>query len=120
MPAKAGRGGLVWSSDPEAMKPCPRCGQRPCVCRATPYPPPEKQTARLLRSIKGRAGKAVIVIEGLELPPEEYRELQRTLSRSLGTGGTVKDNVIEIQGDMRDRVADALGKLGYRIKLVGG
>ena len=120
MPPKTSRGGLAWSSDPEAMKPCPRCGQRPCVCRATPYPPPEKQTARLLRSIKGRAGKAVVVIEGLELSPEGYRELQRTLSRSLGTGGTVKDNVIEIQGDMRDRVADALSKLGYRIKLVGG
>lgn len=114
------RGGLVWSSEPEAERRCQRCGQSPCACPPATYPPPEKQTARLGRSRKGRAGKTVITIEGLELGEDGLRELARTVRQRCGAGGTVRDGVIEIQGDIRDRVAETLQALGYRVKLVGG
>ena len=73
-----------------------------------------------MRSRQGRGGKTVVVIEGLRLAPEGYQELARSLRQALGTGGTIKDEVIEVQGDLRDRVADLLRKRGYRVKLVGG
>jgi translation initiation factor 1 len=125
MPKGTTHGGVIWSSDPEATSRCPRCGRpskgdSPCECLRGPYPQPEKQEARLLRSRQGRGGKTVVVIEGLRLAPEGYQELARSLRQALGTGGTIKDEVIEIQGDLRDRVADLLRKRGYRVKLVGG
>ena len=114
------RGGVMWSSDPEGQQRCERCGQSPCVCPPASPPPPEKQTARLGRSRKGRAGKTVVTIESLELDAAGLRELARVVRQRCGTGGTVRDGVIEMQGDIRDRVAQVLRELGYRTKLVGG
>lgn len=114
------RGGLVWSSEPDAQRRCERCGRSPCVCPPAANPPPEKQTAWLGRSRKGRAGKTVVTIEGLQLDEAGLSELARTVRQRCGTGGTVKDGVIEVQGDIRDRVAQTLQGLGYRVKLVGG
>lgn len=108
---------VVWSSDPSPATPA-RKGSKPKP--AGSYPPPDKQTARLLRTRQGRAGKTVILIEGLDLSAEGYRDLAHDLRQALGTGGTVKDGVIEIQGDMRDRVAEVLTTHGYRVKFVGG
>ncbi len=123
--ARGGGGGIVWSSAPDAGDRCPHCGRRlrrgeTCKCTSASYPPPEKQEARLLRSRQGRGGKTVIVIAGLRLSPEGYQELARSLRQSLGTGGTIKEGTIEIQGDMRERVAELLRARGYRVKLVGG
>jgi translation initiation factor 1 len=113
------RGGVVWSSGPEAQQRCERCGRSPCVCPPAVYPLPEKQTARLGRSRKGRGGKTVVTIEGLVLDEAGLMALARTVRRRCGAGGTVKDGVIEIQGDIRDRVAETLRALGYRVKLIG-
>ena len=111
------RGGLVWSSDPEASQ---REETSPGAAAGRQELPPAKQTARLARSRRGRAGQTVTIVEGLTLDPEGYRELARVLRQRCGAGGTVKDGVIEVQGDIRERVAQVLTELGYRVKLVGG
>jgi translation initiation factor 1 len=118
------RGGVVWSSDPKAQGRGE--GPHPSSERAS-FPPPEtgqaklgQQTARLGRTRKGRAGKTVVTIEGLELDPDGLCDLARVVRQRCGTGGTVREGVIEVQGDIRDRVAAVLQELGYRIKLVGG
>jgi translation initiation factor 1 len=113
---KKGSGGLVWSSDPDAAE---QRARRDGPTRPS-RPTPATQEARLSRTRQGRGGKTVILIEGLKLPGEGYDELVRALRQALGTGGTVKGETIEIQGELRDRVADALRARGYRVKLVGG
>jgi translation initiation factor 1 len=115
MPPRDKNSRVVWSSEPEAAKPS---ASSPAPVGG--HPPPHKQTARLSRTRQGRAGKTVILIEGLELSAEAFRDLAHDLRQALGTGGTVRDGVIEIQGDMRDRVADLLVARGYRVKFVGG
>jgi translation initiation factor 1 len=62
----------------------------------------------------------VTVIFGLQLSPDDLKELTTQLKQACGVGGTVKDGVIEIQGDQRERVAERLRSLGYKTKFVGG
>ena len=78
----------------------------------------QKLTVRLER--KSRGGKSVTVIEGLQLPQKEKEVLLRQLKAKLGTGGTVKDTILEIQGDHREEIIQALEKTGYRPKRSGG
>jgi translation initiation factor 1 len=82
--------------------------------------PPNQQTAYLHRDSKGRGGKGVTLIKNLVLSDEDLSALAKRLKRDLGTGGTVKDGVIEIQGTDRERIASVLVKLGYKVKLAGG
>jgi translation initiation factor 1 len=82
--------------------------------------PPKQQTAYLHRDSKGRGGKGVTLIKNLILSEEDMSMLAKRLKRDLGTGGTVKDGVIEIQGSNRERIAEALTKLGYKVKMAGG
>ena len=81
-------------------------------------PSQQKATVRLDR--KGRGGKSVTVIEGLQIPQKEREALLKQLKTKLGTGGTVKDTCLEIQGDHCDALMAALEKLGYLTKLSGG
>jgi len=81
-------------------------------------PSQQKATVRLDR--KGRGGKSVTVIEGLQIPQKEREALLKRLKAKLGTGGTVKDTCLEIQGDHRDALMAALEKLGYPTKRSGG
>ncbi len=82
--------------------------------------PPSQQTAYLHRDSKGRGGKGVTLVKNLVLSEEELSALAKKIKQACGVGGTVKDGVIEIQGENRERVAEVLTKLGYRIKLAGG
>lgn len=82
--------------------------------------PPEKQTAYLHRDSKGRGGKGVTLIKNLILSEAEMNALAKKIKQACGTGGTVKNGVIEIQGENRERIADVLTKLGYKVKLAGG
>jgi translation initiation factor 1 len=111
---------LVYSTDPTFKKRCPKCGRYPCRCPRPKSLPPQQQTARIQRERKGRGGKTVTVVSDLQLKPADLKELGKTLRRLCGTGGTVKDGQIEIQGDHRDRVAEELQNMGYKVKLVGG
>ena len=78
----------------------------------------QKVTVRLDR--KARGGKSVTVIEGLRLGQRESEDLLKQLKARLGTGGTVKDGALEIQGDHRDALMASLEKMGYRPKRSGG
>lgn len=69
---------------------------------------------------KGRGGKSVTIIEGLLMPLQEKEGLLKKLKTAIGTGGTIKDNALEIQGDHCVTIMAALEKLGYRPKRSGG
>lgn len=81
-------------------------------------PAHQKVIVRLDR--KGRGGKSVTVIEGLQIPRKDREALLKELKAGLGTGGTVKDTSLEIQGDHCDALITALTKMGYRPKRSGG
>jgi len=75
---------------------------------------------RLRREVKGRGGGTVIVISGIPLSASEIKELAGVLKKKCGCGGTVKDGVIEIQGDHRDTLYAELQARGFKVKLSGG
>ena len=75
---------------------------------------------RVGREVSGRGGKGVSVVTGLPLAPAALDELATRLKKLCGAGGAVRDGVIEIQGDHRDRLVAELGKLGYDAKRSGG
>src|SRR3989337_240907 len=86
--------------------------------QASVRPMQQKVTVRLER--KGRGGKSVTVIDGLQMRQKEREALLKQLKTKLGTGGTVKDASLEIQGDHRDALMAELGKMGYTAKRSGG
>jgi translation initiation factor 1 len=75
---------------------------------------------RLGRETKGRKGKGVTLITGLSLPDDELLKLASDLKRRCGSGGTLRDGVIEIQGDHRDILLEELRKRGHTVKRSGG
>ncbi len=75
---------------------------------------------RVGRETKGRKGKGVTLVSGVPLPPEELKTLARELKQKCGTGGTLKDGVIEIQGDHRDALIELLKTKGWTVKRSGG
>jgi translation initiation factor 1 len=85
---------------------------------SVPHPQQQKVTVRLDR--KGRGGKSVTVIDGLQAMQKQRETLLKQLKSGLGTGGTVRDTALEIQGDHRDALVMILEKMGYRPKRSGG
>jgi len=86
-----------------------------------PPPTPKKvHTVKLGRETAGRKGKGVTVVWELPLNEDGLKELATLLKNKCGTGGTAKDGRIEIQGDQRDKIAQELEKLGYKVKRSGG
>ena len=83
-------------------------------------PPKGDGFIRIRRETAGRNGKGVTTLTGFELPAAELQILAKQLKQLCGTGGTVKEGRIEIQGDIRDRVIAELEKLGYTVKKAGG
>ena len=75
---------------------------------------------RVSRETQGRKGKGVTVITGLGLPPNELDALATELKKRCGSGGTVENGRIEIQGDHRDRVVEELIRRGWPAKRAGG
>ena len=101
---------------------CPKCHQlkKTCSCKTEPPSPNKNTVVRVGRESKGRRGKGVTIISDLPLDENGLTELATKLKTRLGTGGTVKDGRIEIQGDHRDRIVEELEGLGYRVKRAGG
>jgi len=90
------------------------------VERATPELPPSQQDVRIQASRKGRKGKTVTVITGFQTKTETLSALTKQLKAQCGTGGTVKENEIEIQGDHTQKLLQILTQLGYKAKISGG
>jgi len=81
---------------------------------------PHQQTVYLHRESAGRGGKAVTLVKNLSLSAEDMKLLAKKLKQECGTGGTIKDGVIEIQGKHREKIAALLSRLGYKVKIAGG
>ncbi|MEI6291274.1 MAG: translation initiation factor [Chloroflexota bacterium] len=81
---------------------------------------PNQQTVYLHRDNKHRGGKGVTLLKGLMLTEQDMVSLAKQIKQSLGSGGTVKEGVIEIQGDNREKIGEILLKLGFKIKMAGG
>ncbi|MEG4009596.1 translation initiation factor [Microcoleus sp. Pol11C1] len=82
--------------------------------------PPNQQNLKIEASRKGRGGKTVTVISGFQEKPETLATLAKQLKAQCGTGGTVKDNEIEIQGEHKQKLLEIITKLGYKAKISGG
>jgi len=113
-------GGLVYSTD--GGRTCPTC-RKPlaaCVCKAAASAPRSGDgIVRVNRETKGRGGKSVTVIRGVPLDAAELSALGKSLRASCGAGGTVKDGVLEIQGDHCDRVTTLLAQRGWTVRRSG-
>ena len=90
------------------------------LARPTAATPRAQQRVRVQRTKAGKGGKLVTAITGLEAPEAELKTLLKQLKAAAGTGGTVKDGVIELQGDQVAVALAALEKEGYRPKQAGG
>jgi translation initiation factor 1 len=88
--------------------------------RAIVSQPPKEQVVYLHRESKGRGGKAVTLVKNLQLSPDDLKALAKQIKNACGVGGTVKDGVIEIQGEQRQRIAELLQAQGYKVKIAGG
>jgi len=104
--------GLVYST--AAGRTCPVCGNpvKQCCCRESL--PQGDTVVRVSRETKGRKGSGVCLITGLPLAEAELKKLAKQLKQKCGAGGTVKNGVIEIQGDHRDILVEVLIKLGFK------
>lgn len=119
MKIRTSPGGLVYSTDAGRM--CPACRQpvAACTCGQTPVPAGDG-IVRVSRETKGRAGKGVTLVKGLALDAAALTALAKQLKAACGSGGTVKDGVIEIQGDHCERVIEWLRRDGRTVKRAGG
>jgi len=88
--------------------------------RPTPDLPPPQQNLRIQASRSGRKGKTVTIITGFQSSAETLAKLLKQLKTQCGSGGTVKENSLEIQGDHRDKLLQLLIQLGYKAKISGG
>jgi translation initiation factor 1 len=113
-------GGLVYSTDTGRM--CPDCRQpvAQCICKTKSVVPAGDGVVRVSRETKGRGGKAVTLVKGVALDPTALAELGKKLKAACGSGGTVKDGVIEVQGDHCDHIMEVLKAQGFTVKRAGG
>jgi len=93
---------------------------RECVCPKGAPGAAKAASIRVGREIKGRAGKGVTTVTGLPLSASDLETLAARLKKRCGSGGTVREGVIEIQGEHRETIVAELGKLGWPAKKSGG
>jgi translation initiation factor 1 len=121
MKSRPAGGSLVYSTESGRM--CPTC-RRPiasCICASKgPAALSGDGIVRVSRETKGRGGKAVTVVRGLALDAASLLKLAQQLKAACGSGGTVKDGVIEVQGDHCDKLIALLKARGHEVKRAGG
>ena len=110
----------VWSSEHGDLRKKKDLTPSPSPKRRGGSLPPQQQTIYLHRESSGRGGKTVTLVKNLMLSPDDLKALAKKLKEACGTGGTIKEGVIEIQGEQRERLAEVLRKLGYKVKIAGG
>jgi translation initiation factor 1 len=110
--------GLVYSTEHGRM--CPVCSEpvAKCQCHQNKEIPQSDGIVRVGRETKGRKGKGVTVITGVPVDETSLKELGKQLKAKCGAGGTVRDGVIEIQGDHRDLLLEELRKRGWKVKSI--
>jgi translation initiation factor 1 len=115
---------LVYST--ESGRICPEC-QKPtseCTCKnkKPKAQPMDRQDGiiRIRREVKGRKGKTVTVVFGFHPGQTDLKALAKQLKQMCGTGGSVKNGVITVQGDHREKLLKLLKEQGYEVKLAGG
>jgi len=116
-------GGLVFSTEHGRL--CPACEKPLDACVCDELAEQQRLAAldgivRIRRETSGRKGKGVTTLTGIAKPEKELKDLLKQLKKVCGTGGSVKDGVLEIQGDHRDKLKAVLEKQGYTVKLAGG
>ena len=124
MKSRPALGGLVYSTD--LGRTCPACRQAiaQCSCAALAAPStlstPSDGIVRVSRETKGRGGKTVTLVRGLATDPASLEKVAKQLKAACGCGGAVKDGVVEIQGEHRDKVLAFLQARGHKVKRAGG
>lgn len=122
MASRLPRGGLVYSTDCGRM--CPGCRKAIALCACAASAPAAAAVSdgivRISRETKGRGGKAVTVVRGLVLDAASLDRMARQLRAACGSGGTVKDGVVEVQGDHCDKVLALLAGQGLKARRAGG
>jgi translation initiation factor 1 len=115
----------VWSS--ESGRVCPDCGNpvTSCACKRgktekNPRNFPDDRIIRIMKETKGHGGKTVTIIGNIPIDNSRLELLAKQLKSRCGTGGTIKDGEIIIQGDHREVILQELAKQGYRAKIAGG
>lgn len=116
----AGESGLVYSTEQGRI--CPSCGKKSgqCCCQKQGSARKLDGIVRISLDRKGRKGKGVTIVTGLPLVDNDLKQLTKKLKQQCGSGGTVKQGVVEIQGDHRQTLVEELKKQGYQVKLAGG
>ncbi len=114
------KGGWQEFSRPESLQRSPGPGTSPGQGGGAEPAAKAQQRVRVQRTKAGKGGKLVTAITGLEAPEAELKTLLKQLKAHAGTGGTLKDGVIELQGDQVAPALSALEKAGYRPKQAGG
>ncbi|MBG9390517.1 translation initiation factor Sui1 [Caenimonas aquaedulcis] len=120
MKSRSPAGGLVYSTDAGRM--CPAC-RRPvalCACAKSKPLPAGDGIVRVSREAKGRGGKTVTVVRGLPMDAAQLDGAAKALKAACGSGGTVKDGAVEVQGDHCDKIVALLTAQGHRVKRAGG
>ena len=111
---------LVYSTETGKISPSGQTSKRKNSGQKKQSNPPRDGIVRLMRETKGRKGKGVTLITGLGLETNALKKLAKSLKQKCGSGGSIKNGVIEIQGDHRDVLEKELSKLDYRVKRAGG
>jgi translation initiation factor 1 len=114
-------GGLVYSTDGGRMCPVCRRAIAACACAGQRVPPRSGDgVVRVSRETKGRGGKTVTLVRGVNLDADALAALGKRLRSACGAGGTLREGVLEIQGDHCERVAALLAAEGFTVKRAGG
>ncbi len=103
---------IVWSSEQGDLR---KKKENPAEATSLP---PGQQTVYLHRAASGRG--IVTLVKNLVLSADDLKSLAKKLKQECGTGGTIKDGVIEMQGEQRQKIAAILQRLGYKVKIAGG
>lgn len=111
---------MVYSTDKGRL--CPDCGEAKdtCLCKTHQNTPQSDGIVRIRREKKGRGGKTVTTISGIEGDKKSLQALNKTLKRRFGCGGAIKGWTIELQGDLLEQSIKYLKELGHDAKQSGG
>ena len=120
MPPRKTDSVLVYSTDGGGGRACSSCRKSPCVCPEDVTVPAREQVITVSAERKGRGGKTVTILRGFRLTRRDREALLKDLKRSCGSGGTVREDHLELQGDQRDGAVAWLERQGFRTRRSGG